>query len=62
MQLRKFAVTRIVAAMLMATFSLVASAQDTALKGTVLDETGQPAIGASIQIEVEKGGTVSDVD
>lgn len=41
--------------------SLMASAQ-TAVKGNVTDEKGEPIIGASIQIKGEQGGAVTDLD
>ena len=38
-------------------------AQSKTVKGTVLDETGEPVIGATIKIEGDKtGGTVTDLD
>lgn len=41
--------------------SLMASAQ-TAVKGNVTDEKGEPIIGASIQIKGEQGGAVTDLN
>lgn len=40
----------------------LAFAQSTKVSGTVLDEKGEPAIGASIQVRGTKTGTMSDVD
>jgi len=34
----------------------------TQVRGTVVDETGQPVIGATIQIKGTSQGTVTDVD
>ena len=47
----------------MALAPTAAIAQGQTVKGTVLDENGEPVIGATIQIEGQKtGGTVTDLD
>ncbi len=49
--------------MAMALAPMTALAQDKTVKGTVLDETGEPVIGATIQVVGQKtGGTVTDLD
>jgi len=41
----------------------LAQAQGQKVRGTVLDETGEPVIGATVMIEGQKGsGTVTDLD
>ena len=37
-------------------------AQNTDIKGTVVDENGEPIIGASIRIEGQEGGVITDLD
>ncbi|MCH5306747.1 MAG: TonB-dependent receptor [Prevotella sp.] len=47
----------------MALFSTPALAQDQTVKGTVLDESGEPIIGASVVVAGDKGkGTITDLD
>lgn len=46
--------------MLLATFSL-ASAQTIDIKGTVIDEKGEPVIGASVMIKGTLKGDITDV-
>ena len=46
--------------MLLATFSL-ASAQTIDIKGTVIDENGEPVIGASVMIKGTLKGDITDV-
>ena len=48
---------------LMAFFAMPVLAQNETFKGTVLDETGEPIIGASVVVEGQKGvGTITDFD
>ena len=47
--------------MLLATFSL-ASAQTIDIKGTVIDENGEPVIGASVMVKGTLKGEITDVD
>ena len=49
----------VVALLLMA---VVAQAQDQTVKGTVLDEVGEPMIGATVKAVGGQGGTVTDLD
>ena len=49
----------VVALLLMA---VVAQAQDQTVKGTVLDENGEPMIGATVKAVGGQGGTVTDLD
>ena len=47
----------------MASAPFTAMAQGQTVKGTIIDETGEPVIGATIQIEGQStGGTVTDLD
>ena len=39
-----------------------ALAQNQTIKGTVVDEKGEPIIGASVQVQGAKGGTMTDLD
>ena len=39
-----------------------ANAQDTVIKGTVVDETGEPLIGATVLVEGTTVGTATDID
>lgn len=39
-----------------------AFAQNTDIKGTVVDENGEPIIGASVRVEGQKGGVITDLD
>lgn len=53
--------TLVMLAMLLAPSALLAQTQQ--VKGTVLDENGEPVIGASVIIVGSKGqGTVTDLD
>lgn len=47
---------------LMAFVSLSAQAQERTIKGVVVDEIGEPVIGASIMIEGTTTGTITDLD
>ena len=49
----------VVALLLMA---VVAQAQGQTVKGTVLDEVGEPMIGATVKAVGGQGGTVTDLD
>lgn len=49
----------VVALLLMA---VVAHAQGQTVKGTVLDENGEPMIGATVKAVGSQGGTVTDMD
>ncbi len=50
-------------ASLLCLFAVVsASAQDTVLKGTVIDDTGEPLIGATVLVEGTTIGTATDID
>lgn len=40
----------------------VSQSQDKVLKGTVTDKSGEPVVGATIQVVGQQGGTVSDID
>ena len=54
--------TRFITLLVSLLFAVVTHAQNYLLSGTVVDETGEPIIGASV---VEKGstrGTVTDID
>ena len=56
-------ITSICMSIAMALAPVAAIAQGQTVKGTVLDESGEPVIGATIQIEGQKtGGTVTDLD
>ena len=43
-------------------FSMTALAQNKVVTGTVYDETGEPVIGATVQVKGTKTGTVTDID
>ena len=48
---------------LMAFFAIPVLAQNQTFKGTVVDEKGEPIIGASVMVEGQKGvGTITDLD
>ena len=47
---------------LMSFFSISAFAQDQTVTGTVLDELGEPVIGATVTVEGTKTATVTDLD
>jgi len=48
---------------LMALFAVPAFAQNQTFKGNVVDEAGEPIIGASVVVEGQKGmGTITDMD
>ncbi len=53
---------KLCAALLMATLSLAAYAQQKMIAGTVKDDTGQALIGAILQVKGSKNGTVTDVN
>ncbi|MCM1050820.1 MAG: carboxypeptidase-like regulatory domain-containing protein [Paenibacillus sp.] len=42
--------------------AFAASAQDKAVSGTVIDETGEPVIGATVMVKGTKIGTATDID
>lgn len=48
----------------LASHSIIATAmqQDNSCTGKVLDATGEPLIGATIRVEGQSGGTVTDID
>ena len=46
----------------MACATLPAFAQNTDIKGTVVDENGEPVIGASVRVEGQEGGVITDLD
>ena len=46
----------------MAFTAVPALAQNTDIKGTVVDENGDPIIGASIRVEGQEGGVITDLD
>lgn len=47
---------------LMLMMTIMAQAQNVTVKGTVVDETGEPLIGATVKAVGGQGGTVSDLD
>lgn len=53
---------KIFAVILMLMVTIVAQAQNKAIKGTVVDETGEPLIGATVKAVGAQGGTVTDLD
>ena len=54
---------QIITLCLSATFSMSALAQTDAIKGTVLDITGEPIIGATVTVAGQKGtGAITDID
>ena len=55
---RKHIITLCLGAM----FSMSALAQNKVVTGTVYDETGEPVIGATVQVKGTKIGTVTDFD
>ena len=46
----------------MAFSAVPALAQNTEIKGTVVDEKGDPIIGASVRVEGQEGGVITDLD
>ncbi len=48
--------------LMMSLFSLSAFAQNQTVTGTVLDELGEPVIGATVTVEGEKTATITDMD
>ena len=46
----------------MAFSAVPALAQNTEIKGTVVDEKGEPIIGASVRVEGQEGGVITDLD
>lgn len=46
----------------MAFASVPALAQNMDIKGTVVDQNGEPIIGASVRVEGQKGGVITDLD
>lgn len=46
----------------MAMSAAPAFAQNTEIKGTVVDENGEPVIGASVRVEGQEGGVITDLD
>ena len=46
----------------MAFAAVPAIAQNTDIKGTVVDQNGEPIIGASVRVEGQKGGVITDLD
>lgn len=46
----------------MAFAAVPALAQNTDIKGTVVDQNGEPIIGASVRVEGQKGGVITDLD
>lgn len=46
----------------MACATMPAFAQNTDIKGTVVDENGEPVIGASVRVEGQEGGVITDLD
>lgn len=53
---------RICFSVLFAVFAIMASAQDKSVSGTVIDETGEPVIGATVMVKGTKNGTATDID
>ena len=47
---------------MMLMFSASALAQNQTVSGTVLDELGEPVIGATVTVEGEKTATITDMD
>ena len=43
-------------------FSVAASAQNNVVQGTVIDENGDPVIGATVRVEGTKIATITDLD
>jgi TonB-linked SusC/RagA family outer membrane protein len=48
--------------LLLLTFSFNVAAQDITVRGTVIDESGEPAVGATIQVRGTEQGTIADFD
>lgn len=46
----------------MAFAAVPALAQNMDIKGTVVDQNGEPIIGASVRVEGQKGGVITDLD
>ena len=44
------------------TCAVPAMAQNKVVQGTVLDDLGEPVIGATIRIDGKTGGTITDLD
>ncbi len=42
--------------------ALMVSAQDKTVSGTVIDETGEPVIGATVMVKGSKVGIATDID
>ncbi len=58
----KKAMKHILMGLLLALLTLPAMAQDAVVTGNVVDENGDPVIGASVLVEGTKTGTVTDID
>ena len=59
---RKFIIS-LCLSLFMALFSMPALAQDQTVKGTVVDENGDPIIGASVRVNGKNGtGVITDLD
>lgn len=54
--------TKMLGVLLLAVIPLCAYAQNTTVKGSVLDATGQPVIGAGVVQQGTNNGTVTDLD
>lgn len=52
----------LLASLLCMVAAVAANAQDTVIKGTVVDETGEPLIGATVLVEGTTVGTATDID
>jgi hypothetical protein len=48
--------------LVMALFAMPALAQEQQVTGTVVDESGEPIIGASVIVEGTKKGVITDLD
>ena len=57
---RKFIISLCIGFMAMS--AAPAFAQNTEIKGTVVDENGEPVIGASVRVEGQEGGVITDLD
>ena len=62
MNLRKIAKRTTLTALLLSMFCVVSLAQNLKITGHVKDTTGEPVIGASVQVEGTSTGTITDFD
>ncbi len=62
MKIKKMNLLKGICILLISTFSLIASAQNVTLTGTVVDVAGEPLIGVTVQVEGTTVGTITDTD